>query len=96
MEPDSLPLYEILGMTHDELVSMSMDFLSMVAETEDLFALCELIVDKYGLEAVFMSFSLFRLMEMTKSERQRRTVKQPDKETIDACISKLRATMSNN
>lgn len=96
MEPDILPLFEILGMTHDELESMSRDFVSMAGSTEDLFDLCKRIVDKYGLEAVFMSLSMFRVMEMAKSERYRRTVKPPDKETIDAWISNLKATMSDN
>ncbi len=74
MEPDTLPLYEILGMTQDELEDMSREFASMVGTTEDLFALCRLLVDKYGLEAVFMSISLFRVMEMAKSKRRRRTM----------------------
>jgi len=95
MEPDSLPLYEILGMTHDELVSMSMDFIAMAADTNDLFELCKIIVDKYGLEAVFMSMSTFRILEAIKSHKLGSTLK-PDKETIDACISSLKATMSNN
>jgi len=96
MEPDSTPLFEILGMTHDELESMSRDFVAMAGPTEDLFDLCRLIVDKYGLEAVFMSMSVFRVIEMAKSERQRRTVKQPDKEAMDAWLSTLKATMSDN
>jgi len=96
MEPDILPLFKILGMTHDELESMSRDFASMAGSTEDLFDLCKRIVDKYGLEAVFMSLSMFRVMEMAKSERHRRTVRSPDKETTDAWISKLKASMSDN
>ena len=96
MEPDSTPLFEILGMTPDELESMSRKFAAMAGSTEDLFELCKIIVDKYGLEAVFMSINLLRILEMVKSGRQRRIVKQPDKETIDAWLSTLKATMSDN
>jgi len=95
MDPDTMPLYEILGMTHDELVSMSMDFIAMAAEAEDLFELCKIIVDKYGSEAVFMSMSMFRILEAVKSHKLGSILK-PDKETIDACISSLKATMSDN
>jgi len=96
MEPDSTPLFEILGMTPDELESMSRDFVAMTRSTEDLFELCKIIIDKYGLEAVFMSMNLFRILEMVRSERQRRIVKQPDKEAIDAWLSTLKTTMSDN
>lgn len=95
-DPDSLPLYEILGMTPDELENMSRDFVSMFETEGDLFNLCRLLVDKYGLEAVFMSISWFRVLKVVRSNKSRSTVKPPDKEVIDAWISKLQATMSDN
>lgn len=95
MDPEFQPLFEILGMTKDELESMSRKFVSIAGSTEDLFELCKIIVDKYGLEAVFMSLSMYRVLEMAKSERHRHTVK-PSEETIDALLNNLRATMSNN
>jgi len=96
MDPDTMPLFEILGMTTDELENMSKEFVSMSRQTEDLFELCKILVDKYGLEAVFMSMSMYRVLEMAESERSQRIAKQPDKEAIDAWLSKLKATMSDN
>lgn len=96
MDPEFQPLFEILGMTKDELESMSRKFVSIAGPTEDLFELCKIIVDKYGLEAVFMSLSMYRVLELAKSERHRHTVKPHDKETIDRWLNNLRATMSNN
>jgi len=96
MDPDLLPLYKILGMTQDELENLHRKFVAIAGPTEDLFELCKIIVDKYGLEAVFMSLSMYRVLELAESERSRRIAKQPDKETIDKWLNDLRATRSDN
>lgn len=96
MDRDPIPLYKILGMTEDERASMNADFMVMAEETEDLFDLCKRFVDKYGIEAVFMSINLFMVLEMTRELRGGRTVESPDKEAVDTWLSKSKALMSDN
>jgi len=73
MEPDvdgkQTSLYEMLGMTADDAKRITEDFAVLLTSSESLRDLCRLMVEKYGMEAVAMSFCLRMTFEVLDIKR---------------------------
>jgi len=68
MEPEAagvklLTLHEMLGMTDEDADRLISEFGQMFAMSENPVDLCKLIVDKYGVDAVFISVCLRMTLE---------------------------------
>lgn len=62
MDPDAagngVPLYELLGMTDEDADRLIKEFGQMFAVCDNPVDLCKIIVDKYGIDAVYISVCL--------------------------------------